>query len=208
MINSGGTQEVSSGSATNTTVSSGGILSLASGASATGADLQSGYILQVVYSGGNADNTTVNGLTGGGWQAVNSGGSATSTAVSGGGEQIVYAGASVSDSTVNSGAWLYLASGASLSGVTTVNQGTVQLLGLSASMYNIDNLVAAGGTVMIRDLKQAPPSERYGSIRHRRQWRRRLPGSSDRLWRLPLHPGHFVEYGRRRHKLADNRIDN
>ncbi|EIJ2466522.1 autotransporter outer membrane beta-barrel domain-containing protein [Escherichia coli] len=74
---------------------------------------------QAVYSGGSATSTTINS---GGRQHVSSGGSATSTTINGGGLQIVSSGGSATSTTINSDGQQNVFSGGSATS-TTINGG-------------------------------------------------------------------------------------
>ncbi|EID6870674.1 autotransporter outer membrane beta-barrel domain-containing protein, partial [Escherichia coli] len=115
-INSGGGQAVySGGSATSTTINSGGQQYVYSGGSATSTTINAG--LQYVSSGGSATSTTING----GMQAVNSGASATSTTINGG-LQVVSRGGSATSTTINRGGRQHVSGGGSATS-TTINGG-------------------------------------------------------------------------------------
>ncbi|EFB7592546.1 autotransporter outer membrane beta-barrel domain-containing protein [Escherichia coli] len=133
-INSGGGQAVySGGSATSTTINSGGGQAVYSGGSATSTTINGG--LQVVSSGGSATSTTINN----GWQNVYNSGSATSTTINGG-LQAVYSGGSATSTTINSDGWQNVFSGGSATS-TTINSGGWQAVysGGSATSTTINS---------------------------------------------------------------------
>ena len=127
----------SGGSATLTTVNSGGYMELSSGGSATSTTLNSAGDMYVgiygsatlttvnsrghitVASGGSATLTTVNSR---GYMTVSSGGSATATTVNSRGSMMVSSGGSATATTVNSAGWMQVWKGASVTS-TTVNAG-------------------------------------------------------------------------------------
>ncbi|HBE6821550.1 TPA: autotransporter outer membrane beta-barrel domain-containing protein, partial [Escherichia coli] len=149
-INSGGFQNVhSGGSATSTTINSGGLQYVSSGGSATSTTINSGGF-QNVFSGGSATSTTINS---GGFQNVHSGGSATSTTINSGGLQYVYSGGSATSTTINSGGQQRVSSGGSATG-TTINSGGQQRVssGGSATSTTINSggmlSVSSGGSAV------------------------------------------------------------
>ncbi|EFN5772100.1 autotransporter outer membrane beta-barrel domain-containing protein, partial [Escherichia coli] len=149
-INSGGYQNVSSGgSATSTTINSGGFQYVSSGGSATSTTINRGGY-QYVFSGGSATSTTINS---GGNQNVFSGGSATSTTINSGGFQNVYSGGSATSTTINSGGFQNVYSGGSATG-TTINSGGQQRVssGGSATSTTINSggmlSVSSGGSAV------------------------------------------------------------
>ncbi|EMN7023252.1 autotransporter outer membrane beta-barrel domain-containing protein, partial [Escherichia coli] len=145
-INSGGGQVVSSGgSATSTTINSGGRQHVSGGGSATSTTINGGW--QSVYNSGSATSTTING----GWQSVSSGGSATSTTINSGGWQVVYSNGSATSTTVNNGGWQNVFSSGSATS-TTINSGGWQHVsgGGSATSTTINSggwqVVSSGGS--------------------------------------------------------------
>ncbi|EPM8797152.1 autotransporter outer membrane beta-barrel domain-containing protein, partial [Escherichia coli] len=147
-INSGGRQHVSGGgSATSTTINSGGVQNVNDGGSATSTTINSGG-WQTVNNGGSATSTTINS---GGWQTVNNGGSATSTTINNGGEQYVYSNGSATSTTVNNGGWQNVFSSGSATS-TTINSGGRQHVsgGGSATSTTINSggwqVVSSGGS--------------------------------------------------------------
>ncbi|EEB1092770.1 autotransporter outer membrane beta-barrel domain-containing protein [Salmonella enterica] len=130
--------------ATNTTINYGGNQVIYSGGSATSTTINGG--LQLVESGGSATGTTING----GLQLVESGGSATSTTINSGGSQRVSGGGSATSATINSGGEQRVDSGGSATG-TTINGGEqVVYSGGSATGTTINShgaqLVDSGGS--------------------------------------------------------------
>ncbi|WP_445235945.1 autotransporter outer membrane beta-barrel domain-containing protein, partial [Escherichia coli] len=116
-INSGGWQDVySNGSATSTTIN-GGWQNVYSNGSATSTTINGGR--QDVYSNGSATSTTINS---GGRQYVSGGGSATSTTINSGGQQVVSSGGSATSTTINNGGEQYVYSNGSATS-TTINDG-------------------------------------------------------------------------------------
>jgi autotransporter passenger strand-loop-strand repeat protein len=147
-IISGGTQEIW-GSASGTTVSSGGFDIIISGGSDSGAIVSSGGTHQVwasglgigthVNSGGvEQDWGTASGaaVSSGGTQYVYSGGAAVATTVNGGGYEQVFSGGTANATTINGGT-LEVGTGGSAGAVLFASGGTLQL----------DSLVAFGGTI-------------------------------------------------------------
>ncbi|HAN7858549.1 TPA: autotransporter outer membrane beta-barrel domain-containing protein, partial [Escherichia coli] len=119
----------SGGSATSTTINSGGFQNVHSGGSATSTTINSGG-LQYVYSGGSATSTTINS---GGQQRVSSGGSATGTTINSGGQQRVSSGGSATSTTINSGGMLSVSSGGSAVDITQ-NSGGIIFADTSATL--------------------------------------------------------------------------
>ncbi|EFI5290726.1 autotransporter outer membrane beta-barrel domain-containing protein, partial [Escherichia coli] len=124
----------SGGSATSTTINSGGWQNVYSGGSATSTTINSGG-RQHVSSGGSATSTTING---GGLQIVSSGGSATSTTINSDGEQNVFSGGSATSTTINGGLQ-YVSRGGSATS-TTINGGRQAVYsGASATSTTIND---------------------------------------------------------------------
>ncbi|EOV4714809.1 autotransporter outer membrane beta-barrel domain-containing protein, partial [Escherichia coli] len=124
----------SGGSATSTTINSGGWQVVYSGGSATSTTINSGG-RQHVSSGGSATSTTING---GGLQIVSSGGSATSTTINSDGQQNVFSGGSATSTTINGGLQ-YVSRGGSATS-TTINGGRQDVYsGASATSTTIND---------------------------------------------------------------------
>ncbi|HHE4602536.1 TPA: autotransporter outer membrane beta-barrel domain-containing protein, partial [Escherichia coli] len=124
----------SGGSATSTTINSGGWQNVYSGGSATSTTINSGG-RQHVSSGGSATSTTING---GGLQIVSSGGSATSTTINSDGQQNVFSGGSATSTTINGGLQ-YVSRGGSATS-TTINGGRQAVYsGASATSTTIND---------------------------------------------------------------------
>ncbi|EPD7436100.1 autotransporter outer membrane beta-barrel domain-containing protein, partial [Escherichia coli] len=124
----------SGGSATSTTINSGGWQNVYSGGSATSTTINSGG-RQHVSSGGSATSTTING---GGLQIVSSGGSATSTTINSDGQQTVFSGGSATSTTINGGLQ-YVSRGGSATS-TTINGGRQAVYsGASATSTTIND---------------------------------------------------------------------
>ncbi|HBB1680255.1 TPA: autotransporter outer membrane beta-barrel domain-containing protein, partial [Escherichia coli] len=134
----GGQQRVSSGgSATGTTINSGGMLSVSSGGSAVDITQNSGGIIfadtsatlrgtningSFSIAGGSASNML---LENGGYLSVLNGHQATSTTINSGGQQRVSSGGSATSTTINSGGFQNVYSGGSATS-TTINSGGYQ----------------------------------------------------------------------------------
>ncbi|MEE6988909.1 pertactin-like passenger domain-containing protein, partial [Escherichia coli :H19] len=126
-------QRVSSGgSATDTTVNSGGRQYINYSGSVTDATINSSGI-QHVFSGGSATSTTVNGGT----QTVHNGGSVTNTTINSGGMLQVDADGSASQVTQDSGGAIVTNTSAVLSG--TNDKGTFSIASGSAVNMLLDN---------------------------------------------------------------------
>ncbi|ENO0275420.1 autotransporter outer membrane beta-barrel domain-containing protein, partial [Escherichia coli] len=124
----------SGGSATSTTINSGGWQNVYSGGSATSTTINSGG-RQHVSSGGSATSTTING---GGLQIVSSGGSATSTTINSDGQQKVFSGGSATSTTINGGLQTVSRGGSATS--TTINGGRQDVYsGASATSTTIND---------------------------------------------------------------------
>ncbi|EJD3841424.1 autotransporter outer membrane beta-barrel domain-containing protein, partial [Escherichia coli] len=124
----------SGGSATSTTINSGGWQNVYSGGSATSTTINSGG-RQHVSSGGSATSTTING---GGLQIVSSGGSATSTTINSDGQQNVFSGGSATSTTINGGRQAVSRGGSATS--TTINGGRQDVYsGASATSTTIND---------------------------------------------------------------------
>ena len=143
MVNSGGYMRVSGGSATSTTVKTGGSMTVYGSATSTtvktggaingftfsedryfdsGIHVSNAYVngwAAELFEGQTATSTIVNS---GGYMRVSAGGSAISTMVNSGGEMRVFAGGSAISTTVNAGGEMWVSSGGSAT-ATTVNAG-------------------------------------------------------------------------------------
>ena len=119
-IMSGSGYQLVQGTAEQTTIN-GGLMEVASGATANQTILNSGS--QSIF--GIATDTVING----GVQRVEKGGISSLTTVANGGVQSIYSGGIAENTTVNKGGFLFLFDGGSLQGTTKITEGVLTVMG-------------------------------------------------------------------------------
>ncbi|WP_159180949.1 autotransporter outer membrane beta-barrel domain-containing protein, partial [Escherichia coli] len=143
-INSGGMLSIFGGSAVDITQKSGGGISTDTSATLSGTNINGSFSIaggsasnMLLENGGylavlNGHQATSTTINGSGYQFVSSGGSATGTTINGSGYQYIFSGGSATSTTINSGGNQYVSSGGSATS-TTINSGGYQYVNSSGS---------------------------------------------------------------------------